>query len=88
MNKFASIAQSINPIVAKVLFSLVILLSSLNVSEAATEEWINLGSMGTGQDNNTHVTALAVDPVTPSTVYASTNFGGVFKSTNGGGLGN
>jgi photosystem II stability/assembly factor-like uncharacterized protein len=39
---------------------------------------------GTGQDNYTYVSTLAVDPVTPSTVYAGTYFGGVFKSTNGG----
>ena len=51
MNKFASIAQSINPIVARVFFSLVMFLSSLNMSVAATDEWINLGSMGTGEDN-------------------------------------
>jgi hypothetical protein len=27
-----------------------------------------------------------VDPITPSTIYAGTRLGGVFKSTNGGGL--
>ena len=32
---------------------------------------------------NTHVNALAIDPVTPSTLYAGTG-GGVFRSTNGG----
>src|SRR6266487_1198269 len=31
------------------------------------------------------VNALAVDPVTPATVYTGTNGGGVFKSANGGG---
>src|SRR5437867_4925246 len=30
------------------------------------------------------VLALAIDPATPSSVYAGTNRGGVFKSTNGG----
>jgi photosystem II stability/assembly factor-like uncharacterized protein len=43
---------------------------------------------------NTLVTALAIDPTTPATIYAGTlgidtpgfpTFGGVFKSTNGGG---
>jgi len=29
--------------------------------------------------------SLAIDPTTPSTLYAGTNGGGVFKSTNGGG---
>ncbi|MFA5873549.1 MAG: hypothetical protein WC832_06260, partial [Anaerolineales bacterium] len=33
---------------------------------------------------DTHVRALAIDPTTPSTLYAGT-YGGVFKSTNGGG---
>jgi len=31
-----------------------------------------------------HVTALAIDPLTPTTVYAGTRAGEVFKSTNGG----
>ena len=30
------------------------------------------------------VSALAIDPVTPTTLYAGTDGGGVFKSTNGG----
>jgi hypothetical protein len=29
--------------------------------------------------------ALAIDPATPTTLYAGTEYGGVFKSTNGGG---
>ena len=33
---------------------------------------------------NTVVYALAIDPATPSTLYAGTDGGGVFKSTNGG----
>jgi len=32
---------------------------------------------------NPHVNALAIDPVTPSTIYAGSS-GGVYKSTNGG----
>ena len=31
------------------------------------------------------VHALAIDPVTPTTLYAGTDGGGVFKSTDGGG---
>jgi photosystem II stability/assembly factor-like uncharacterized protein len=34
---------------------------------------------------NTDVNALVVDPITPQTIYAGTNGGGVFKTTNGGG---
>ena len=33
---------------------------------------------------DTDVFALAIDPQTPSTVYAGTDAGGVYKSTNGG----
>ena len=33
----------------------------------------------------TSVSALAIDPKTPATLYAGTYNGGVFKSTNGGG---
>ena len=32
-----------------------------------------------------YVFQLAIDPITPATVYAATYGGGVFKSTNGGG---
>jgi photosystem II stability/assembly factor-like uncharacterized protein len=35
--------------------------------------------------SNRDVTALAIDPATPATLYAGTYGGGVFKSTNGGG---
>jgi photosystem II stability/assembly factor-like uncharacterized protein len=34
---------------------------------------------------NLHVWSLATDPLTPSTLYAGTHRGGVFKSSNGGG---
>ena len=34
---------------------------------------------------DTRVHALAIDPMTPATLYAGTYGGGVFKSTNGGG---
>ncbi len=30
------------------------------------------------------IRALAIDPATPSTLYAGTGYGGVFKSTDGG----
>jgi hypothetical protein len=33
---------------------------------------------------NTHVLALAIDPSTPSTIFAGTDGNGVFKSTDGG----
>ena len=33
---------------------------------------------------STHVFALAIDPATPSTLYAGTDGGGVYKSASGG----
>ena len=39
--------------------------------------------MNTGL-TNTDVYALAINPQTPDTLYAGTDGGGVFKSTNGG----
>lgn len=41
-------------------------------------------AMNSGLGVNLNVKALVVDPVTPSTLYAGTSGGGVFKSTNGG----
>ena len=43
----------------------------------------NWGAVNTGLTATT-VCALAIDPATPTTLYAGTD-GGVFKSTNGGG---
>ncbi len=39
--------------------------------------------INTGLDTR-NVRALAIDPVTPTTLYAGTGGGGVYKSTNGG----
>ena len=49
------------------------------VASAGVNVWTSSGPDGG------IVNALAVDPVTPATVYAGTNGGGVFKSVNGGG---
>lgn len=55
-------------------------LNSTNVTLAptGTNVWTSIGPGG-GE-----ITALAINPVTPSTVYAGTRSSGVFKSTNGG----
>jgi photosystem II stability/assembly factor-like uncharacterized protein len=50
------------------------------LSNDGTGTWIAINSGLT----NTHVYTLAIDPFTPSTIYAGA-IGGVFKSTNGGG---
>src|SRR5207249_2489162 len=47
------------------------------VARAGT--WVSHGPEGGS------ILALAIDPTTPSTLYAATRSGGVFKSTDGGG---
>jgi len=42
------------------------------------------GSVNTGL-TDTSIIALAIDPATPTILYVGTDFGGVFKSTDGGG---
>ena len=43
------------------------------------------GARLTPASHRPRVKALAIDPHDPSTLYAGTYGGGVFKSTNGGG---
>src|SRR5437762_1254015 len=47
-------------------------------ANVAMARWISNGPPGT-------VNAIAIDPQTPTTLYAGTLGGGVFKSSNGGG---
>jgi hypothetical protein len=74
----------------------VLLLAPVSISATEsneTEETIEaLSSNGIGTWSainnglaNTHVYVPAIDPLTPSIIYAGTD-GGVFKSTNGGGI--
>ena len=44
----------------------------------AADSWIQIGPEGGS------LSALVIDPVTPSTLYAGTLGGGVFRSRNGG----
>ncbi len=63
------------------LWLLLIVFLSLSLSgrvEAGTNQWTSYGPEGE------KVRALVIDPVTPTTVYAGTCGGGVFKSTDGG----
>ncbi|MCG6535793.1 MAG: hypothetical protein L7F78_14115, partial [Syntrophales bacterium LBB04] len=65
---------------AKIIFSLVLLLRIAYLNQpipANAASWIGIGPDG-GQ-----ALAIAIDPVTPQTVYAATG-GGVYKSTNSG----
>ena len=49
----------------------------------STNGGANWGAINAGLTYK-NVIALAIDPVTPTTLYAGTYVGGVFKSTNGG----
>ncbi len=53
--------------------------SQVGIVTAGTNVWTSNGPEGGV------IYALAIDPATPSTLYAGTDGGGVFKSTNGGG---
>src|SRR5262249_57364767 len=57
---------------------LVCLVSAPGVVAAGVNRWTGHGPEGGG------VFSLAVDPLTPTTVYAGTNGGGVFKSVDAG----
>src|SRR3954462_13628866 len=64
--------------------SLLVLIALLSISQAGsvsagTNVWTSNGPEGGS------ITALAIDPVTPTTLYAVTWSNGMFKSTNGGG---
>jgi photosystem II stability/assembly factor-like uncharacterized protein len=48
---------------------------------AASDDGAHWSAIGL---TNPRVRALAIDPVTPTTLYAGTDGGGVFKSANGG----
>src|SRR5262249_5908493 len=52
--------------------------SSVSLVHAGNNVWTSLGPAGG------RVAALAIDPRTPTTLYAGTSVDGVFKSTDGG----
>ncbi len=53
-------------------------LGTARVASAQTQSWVSHGPRG----GNFY--ALAIDPATPTPLYAGTYFGGVFKSTTAG----
>ncbi len=59
--------------------SLLMVMWAPSMVDAAPGVWTTGGPYGGA------VTALAIDPMTPATVYAGTVSGGIFKSTNSGG---
>src|SRR5438093_2141363 len=62
-----------------VLLSALVSLAGFQAAEAGVDVWTANGPEGGS------VSALAIDPQTPTTLYAGTRFDGVFKSTDGGG---
>src|SRR5262245_12299942 len=58
---------------------LLLVASSLSPAQGGINTWTTNGPEGG------LVKTLAIDPTTPSTLYAATYAGGVFKSTNSGG---
>ena len=53
--------------------------SGAPLAEAGVNVWTSNGPAGE------RIQALAIDPTSPSTLYAGSSRGGVFKSTDGGG---
>src|SRR5437870_7111893 len=64
--------------------SLGVLLGALLVTSSMTAEG-GINSWTSNGPEGGWIVALAIDPVTPATLYAGTYLGGVFKSTDGGG---
>ena len=64
--------------------SLGVLLGALLVTSRMTAEG-GINSWTSNGPEGGWIVALAIDPVTPATLYAGTYLGGVFKSTDGGG---
>ena len=60
------------------LFLALLCLWSVEVADAGSNSWISIGPQGR------RVLAFAIDPSNNKTIYATTDMGGVFKSTNGG----
>src|SRR5439155_1064824 len=56
-----------------------LLVTSSRTAEGGINSWTSTNGPGGGP-----IGALAIDPVTPATLYAGTDSNGVFKSTNGG----
>ena len=64
---------------AALMLSVLLLVVSLHRAEAGVNAWTTNGP------HSETINALAIDPQTPTTLYAGTSGHGVFKSTDGGG---
>src|SRR6266508_2539185 len=68
--------------VSKARVMTLVVVASMGLAVGVASAGVNVWTSGGLTDLN--VNALAIDPVTPATVYAGTYGGGVFKSVNGG----
>src|SRR5438034_6257169 len=64
---------------AALMLSVLLLVVSLHRAEAGVNAWTTNGP------HSETINALAIDPQTPTTLYAGSSGHGVFKSTDGGG---
>ena len=71
--------------VFSILLITVLLVFLLPSSSVSAEEQVVWQYSSAGIEGG-EVSALAIDPQNPSTLYAGTNAGGIFKSINGGDL--
>src|SRR6266540_943436 len=69
--------------VSKARLMTLVVVASLGLAVGVASAGVNVWTSG-GPEGGI-VNALAMDPVTPATVYAGTAWAGVFKSVNGGG---
>jgi hypothetical protein len=66
----------------RLLAAAILALTGAGVAHAGLNAWTSNGPNGPGAGT---VLALAIDPLTPSTLYAGTYAGGIYKTTNSGG---
>ncbi len=69
--------SSLNNVVSVAFLTLLLLFVS-QTAQAGVNQWSAIGP------NGGYIRALAIDPATPSTIYAGTEYGGVFKSIDSG----
>ncbi|MBA3356077.1 MAG: SBBP repeat-containing protein [Pyrinomonadaceae bacterium] len=77
---------TVDPLNPSVLYASAISLPSHVKTTNGGATWVGSGSLTYTIDGvvvYAHITALAIDPVNPTILYAATFGGGVFKSTNG-----
>jgi len=78
------LSRTLSPRISLVRSAVVVAVGAALVALLAPEVEAGLGAWTSGGPEGGPVIALAVDPQTPSVVYAGAQFGGVFKTATGG----